>query len=355
LVKWLAVCALLLASMALIGCGGGLPGGAIAKVGQAVVTSDQYNKLESGYKAAGREPDKNKQRAAYNSFREGLAQYLVSVEVMKQRASTVGVTVTDDDVQRQIDVIKGMFGNDQKRFDEALKKENITLDQLTESIRDQLWVERMKAAVTKGVSVTDTEAKAYYESHKSDYVQPEERRTSHILISPSPSASGTDVSNATQEDWDQALAEAQKIRAQIQNNSDFSAQAAQYSDDATTKDSGGDLGLITRGEMPAAFEEAVFSLKKNQVSQPVKTQYGYHLIVVTDIIPSVQLSYDAASEKIKSTLLEQKQNQVWSNWLEAQERALGVEYGAGFKPPAGAASPVTLDMLGLTDQTTKGQ
>jgi len=105
----------------------------------------------------------------------------------------------------------------------------------------------------------------------------------------------------TQVEWDAAQAEAEKVRGEIQNGADFAAEAKKYSDDATTKDAGGDLGLVTRGQMVPAFEEAVFSLKKGELSQPVKTQYGYHLIEVSDIVPEKQLSYDEVSENIKSS------------------------------------------------------
>lgn len=351
-IKWLGI-ALILASMALIGCGGNLPNGAVAKVGQTYISSDQYDKLEAAYKDAGRVPDKSDHKSEYVRFRQGLAQYLVTIEILKQKGATYRVNVTDEDVQRELNIVKGMFDGSEDRFNQALKAQNLSMDELTESIRDQLWIDRMKSAVTYSVSVSDDEAKAYYEAHKSEFVQPEQRDTSHILISPyHSSGTGDDTQTATQEDWDAALAEAERIRGEIQSSTDFSIQAKQYSDDTATKDSGGELGLITRGQMAAAFEDAVFSLKKNQVSQPVKTQYGYHLIIVTDIIPATQLTYDAASETIKGTLMQQKTEQAWESWLAEQERALGVAYRSGFQPAARTTGPTTLAGA-LTTTTTK--
>ena len=337
----LAVGLLLLPLIVVLGCGGNLPKGAIAMVGQALVSQDQFNKLRAAYEAAGRAPDKSKQPAEYRSFEQGVAQYLVVMEVLRQEAPAYKINVTERDVQVQVDQIKQMFQGDQQKFDAALEKQNMTLEVLTQSIRDSLLLDQMKAAVTKGSTVSEEEAKAYYEAHKADFVQQESRETRHILIAPvQPATGGTATSIPTQADWDAAKGEAEKVRSQIQNGADFATEAAQYSDDAATKDSGGELGEVIRAQMVPAFEEAVFSLKKGELSLPVKTQYGYHLIEVTDITPEKQLAYDEVGEKIKSTLLSEKQSKTWQAWLTAKQAELGVEYREGFEPSSTAGSSV---------------
>jgi hypothetical protein len=80
--------------------------------------------------------------------------------------------------------------------------------------------------------------------------------------------------------------------------------------------------------MVPAFEEAVFSLKKSEISEPVKTPYGYHLIVVTGITPEEQLSYDRVKEGIRTSLLEQKIEQAWDSWLAQKRAQVGVVYRA---------------------------
>jgi parvulin-like peptidyl-prolyl isomerase len=333
-IRWCAVCALLLALGALAGCGGNLPKGVVAKVGLTTITQEQFDSLKAAEEAAARTPDKDSQKAEYARFEQGLAEYLVTIEVLKQKASSFSVAVTDQDVQAEIAKIKDMFDNDEERFNEALKKQNVTLEQLTQSTRDGLLLDRMKAAVATGLSVTTEEAKAYYEGHKSDFVHQEERKTSHILISPFQSNGTTSTSAPTQADWEAAAAQAEKVRGEIQNGADFGSEAKKYSDDITTKESGGELGLITRGQMVPAFEDAVFSLNKGELSQPVRTQYGYHLIEVSDIVPEKQLSYDEASESIKSALLARKQAEAWQSWLVEQKTELGVAYRDGLKPSA---------------------
>lgn len=341
MIRRLAVGLLLLPLIMVMGCGGNLPKGAVAKVGEALVSQDQFNKLKAAYEAAGRAPDKDKQPEEYRSFEQGLAEYLVVTEVLRQESSAYNITITEQDVQNQVDQIKQMFQGDQKKFDAALKKQNMTLEQFTQSIRDSLLFDEMKEAVTKGSAVSEEEAKAYYEAHKGDFVQQEARDTRHILIVPvQPAAASTASTIPTQTDWDAAKAEAEKVRSQIQNGADFITEAAKYSDDDATKDSGGDLGPVIRGQMVPAFEEAVFRLKKGELSQPVKTQYGYHLIEVTDITPEKQLAYDEVKENIKSTLLDEKQSKTWREWLGSKQAERRVEYREGFRPSATTSSSV---------------
>lgn len=340
-IRRLAVGLLLLPLIAAVGCGGDLPKGAVAQVGTALVSQDRFDNVKAMYEAAGRAPDKESQEDEYRKFEQGVAEYLVMMEVVGQKASSFGITVTEEDVQEQIDQIKQMFQGDEDKFEEALDSQNISLEQLTQSTRDNLLLEAVKEAVTTGLTVTEEEAKAYYEAHQTDYVQQEERETRHILISPyRPVGEDSGTSEATQADWDAAKVEAEKVRSEIQNGADFVTEAQKYSDDETTSESGGDLGPITRGQMTLAFEEAVFSLKKGELSEPVRTQYGYHVIQVTDILPEKQLSFDRVRENIKSILLDRKRSEAWQNWLADQKEKLGVIYREGLEPETTETSPI---------------
>ena len=335
MIRRLAIGLLLLPLLVIVGCKGQLPQGAIAEVGSALVTQDQFNQLATAYVAAGKAPNKASQPSEYRRFERALAEYLVVQQVLQQEASTFGVTVTDADVQNKLDQITQMFQGDQEKFQAALKTQHLTLDQLKASILQDLWLERMKQAVTGTITITDDEAQTYYTAHKSEYVEQESRTVKHILISPFATLSdGTVSTTATQQQWDAAKSEAEKVRSEIQNGADFSIEAGKYSDDQSTKSSGGELGAVVRGQMAPEFDEAVFSLKKGELSEPVKTQYGYHLIEVTDITPEQQLAFDQVKETIKTALLTQKQSDTWQAWLSAKEAQLGVVYRDGYAPPA---------------------
>ena len=112
---------------------------------------------------------------------------------------------------------------------------------------------------------------------------------------------------------------------------DWTAEAKQYSDDTGTKDSGGDLGTITKGEMVPEFDQAVFSLKLNEISQPVKTQYGYHVIQVTAITPEKQQTLDDVKSEIQTTLSDQAKTKAWQDWITATKAELKVTYAQGME------------------------
>jgi parvulin-like peptidyl-prolyl isomerase len=324
------------------GCKEELPQGVIAMVGQSPISQSQLDKIESVYKTAGEAPDEDKQPSEYSRFKLQLLQYLVTLEVMRQEASEYGVTITTADVDARLQQIKQMFLGNEQKFNDAVAKQNLTLEELTQAIKESLWFEKMKAAVTGDVTLTEEEVRAYYDAHTSEYVEQESRDVRHILISPFVDAAGAVVNSApTQDDWDAAKSEAESIRSQILNGMDFVTAVEKYSDDAVSRANNGELGPVIRGQTVPAFEEVVFALQKDDLSEPVKTASGYHLIEVTDITPANQLSYDLVKEKIRTTLLEQKQAAVWEKWLGDKMAALVVVYRDGYAPPSAGNTTVT--------------
>jgi peptidyl-prolyl cis-trans isomerase C len=156
------------------------------------------------------------------------------------------------------------------------------VDQTPEfKLQEQIQVANLLAGRTfsqlaEGLKVNETEERAFYDAHKQDY---EQVRARHILIraadSPSPVEPGKkELTDA------EALAKAQEIRKKLAGGGDFAALATQESDDTGSKDKGGDLNFFKHGQMVPAFDQAAFSLKVGEISEPVKTQFGYHIIKV---------------------------------------------------------------------------
>jgi foldase protein PrsA len=369
-VKKIAVLLIVLAVAAAViaGCGGGLSKNDLASVGKVTITKDQMNKRLPEFEAqyfGGTAPDKNS--AEYKDFQRLVVDYLVTLEMSKQKASSLKVSVSDKDVQDQIDKVKtDYFEGDQAKLEAALKEQNMALDQYKVSVREQLLLQDTYDAVTKSVPAsTDAEIKAYYDAHKADYLQAETRSVRHILIAPiKPPAIDTTSSTAAEAstttttartpndaDWAKAKETADKVRADLVGGADWTAEAKQYSDDTGTKDSGGDLGPISKGIMVPEFDQAVFSSKLNDISQPVKTQYGYHVIQVTAINPEKQQTLDEVKSDIQSLLQEQAKLKAWQDWLKKTKTELNVVYQQGMEttttttqaptPTTAPASPTT--------------
>lgn len=309
-----------------------LPTGAVARVGTVLISQEQFEGVRDAYVRAGKAPDKKQQPELFKQFERNVVQHLVVIEILRQEAPSYGITVTEAEVQAEIDKLRQMFQGDEVRFQAALEKQGLTAADLERSVRERLLLDQMKTAITRGAEVTEAAVRAYYEAHKADYTEGEVRKARHILVSPYVTPAGDEVILPSEVDWQTAKAEAEQIRSEILNGRDFGTAAAKYSDDKATADNGGELGEITRGQLVPEFEEAVFALRKGDLSEPVRTQYGYHLIQVTDIIPGRQLAYEEVKESVRSALLVSLKRKAWEDWLRERLVALGVTYRSGFEP-----------------------
>ena len=170
------------------------------------------------------------------------------------------------------------------------------------SIPEQVRVEYIKFSAENLLGKTEVAAediRKYYDEHQADFGRAEQRQASHILIAVAASAS--------QAEQDAARAKAENVLFQLkQNPSKFAVLAQQFSQDPGSAVKGGDLGLFGRGMMVKPFEESAFSLKQGELSGLVKSDFGFHIIKITEIKPSRVMPFDEARENILNKLRQQK-------------------------------------------------
>ena len=178
------------------------------------------------------------------------------------------------------------------------------IKEMTDAVLAQ---EYMTEKVKDKVSVTDAEMKKYYDEHKDEFKNPETVTARHILIRVQ---SGADKSA-----WDKALDKAKSIEKKLKKGADFAKLAKEFSDDPGSKQKGGDLGPFTKGRMVPEFEKAAFSLKKGEISAPVKTNFGYHIIQVTDKKAASQKTFEEAKAGLKRKLEKEKQQKFMEDLM----------------------------------------
>ncbi|HJQ29268.1 MAG TPA: peptidylprolyl isomerase [Rubrobacter sp.] len=250
---------------------------------------------------------------------------LVGIEITKAYAQEHNITASDEDVDKEIEKIKEQVGeqarssgqdlSDQKAYEQALKQNNITEDQLRKDIRENLPVQKVQEQVAGGAEPSDEEVQKYYDQNKeAQFTTPEQRCVRHILF------------NKDQKQ------KAEEVKQQLQNGGDFAKLAKQYSQDPGSAEKGGDLGCLGKGETVPDFEEAAFGAEKDEIIGPVQTQFGYHLLEVTDIKPKHTRSLGEVESQIKSQLVTQKQSEEFSKWIEEQKNKRDVKYLNGYKP-----------------------
>ena len=187
----------------------------------------------------------------------------------------------------------------------ALDAEASKLDETPEfmNAKRTLLAQVAMRRVIQDVKVTDEDAKKFYDENPKLFVQPERVRARHILVS-----------------GDEALA---KVQAELKSGKSFDVVAKEYSIDPGSAANGGDLGEFPKGVMVKEFEEAAFALKNpGDVSEPVKTQFGWHIIKLEERIPESTAPFEQVKAQLIQNLTEQKNQEA----LEAREKVLEGKY-----------------------------
>ena len=261
----------------------------------------------------------------YKSAIQQIMPQLVGVEIAKAYASEHNITVSDKEVDQQVEKIKKQVGDqartsgqdlsNQEAYEQALKQNNITEEELRDDIRENLPVQKVQEQVAGNAEPTDEEIRKFYEQNKkAQFTTPEQVCVRHILF------------NKDQKQ------KAEDVKKQLEDGADFAKLAKQYSQDPGSAQKGGDLGCLGKGETVPTFEEAAFGAKQGEIVGPVKTQFGYHLLEVTKTKPKQTRPLSEGKSQIRSQLTSQEQSQAFNKWLEEQKKKRDVKYLKGYKP-----------------------
>jgi parvulin-like peptidyl-prolyl isomerase len=314
------------------GCGGTstatLSSNDAAVVGSKQVTKDQFQSLmdraQTSYVAQKR-PFPKPGSTEYEQLKGQAVTFLILRAEFEQEADSMGIKITDDQVNKRIEQLKKQFyGGSEQRYEKTLKQQGLTQDQAKVEVRAQLISEALFKKVTGNVKTSQNEIKAYYNSHKSQYGQPETRDVRHILVAK------------------KALADS--IYAQLKAGANFAKLAKKYSKDPGSASNGGKL-TISKGQTVPAFDKTAFSLKKGELSPPIHTQYGYHLIqALSDVKPAQTTSLSKVESSIKQQLEQQKKNDVMTKWVDDKKKSFcksGIKYQVGYQPSPDPCATLT--------------
>jgi len=265
--------------------------------------SNQYRQY---YQQMGQDPSSLFTGASGAYFQlsiEGQAmQELIREALYAQQAKLMKINVASKDVDAETDKqyndLLSRYNITEEQLVTYLEGQNKTLDEFKKEMHDSVAVQMrdkaLRDAVVGDIEPTDDELEAYFEKNISKYDEPEEVQASHILV--------PDLDTAN------------KVLDELNNGADFAELAKQYSTDSGTKDKGGDLGWFGHGRMVKEFEDAAFSLKVGEISQPVKTQYGYHIIKVTDHKDAHTPSLADIRQKVNDDYVKEISDKKFSDW-----------------------------------------
>ena len=229
-------------------------------------------------------------------------EQLTSAELLYQEASKLIPNDLDKQVAEKVALNRAKFSSEAD-FEKALQGVDMTLKDIQDFTRKDIIISNfIETQYAAKVTVSDAEAQKFYADNLDKYFKkPESARASHILI-------GVDQS-ATPEDRKKAKEKAEALLKKVRAGGDFAALAKSDST-CPSASQGGDLGNFSRGQMVPPFEKAAFALKKGEVSDVVETQFGYHIIKLTDKQEAVTEKFENVKEKIFEFLKREKTQQA---------------------------------------------
>jgi len=314
-------------------CGGnaGVPSGSVAEVDGTEISKEELDQLldqaKQGFKV-NKQEFPNVGTPEYQNLQTQYVAYLVQREEFRQSAKELGIEVTEKEVDEAEDeFVKSRFDGNQKEYEKALKEQGLTPEAYRSTLETSVLTQKLYDEVTKDTKVTDQEVLEYFTQNASQYGTPESRDVRHILIA----EKGADG----QVDFEKSKAKADQIYAELKGGADFASLAKESSEDPGSKDSGGKL-TISRGQTVPEFDKTSFELDEGELSKPVKTQYGYHVIeAVSAVRPAKTTPLDEVKASIRATLIQEKRNGVMSAWVEDLRKKYDgkVTYAAGYEPP----------------------
>ena len=320
------------AALLVAGCGGAstasLSSNDVAVVGEHHVTKDEFQSLmdraQKSYDAQKR-PFPKAGSTEYEQLKGQAITFLVQRAEIEEQAQQQGIDISNAKVDSEVTRYKRqLYGGSTARYEKAIKQQGLTDEQAREEIRVQLISQALYKKITGNVKVSDSDVKAYYVSHKSQYGQAATRDVRHILVTK------------------KALADS--LYAQLKGGANFGKLAKRYSKDPGSAAKGGKL-TITKGQTVPQFDKTAFSLKTGQLAAPIKTQYGYHIIqALSPIRPATSQPLSKVSATIKTQLEQQRKNDKMTKWLTDTKKNYcnsRIKYQVGYQPTPDPCASVT--------------
>lgn len=234
-------------------------------------------------------------------------EQMIEEKIIKNEAEKRKIKIEEGEVEKEYKAIKSKYPSEEE-FQKIMQENELTEKKVKENIYFNLIInklrENLEGEFAKEISVTFEEINKYFDENKEKYAQKEEVRARHILVEDEKTA--------------------KEILQELKKGKDFSELAKKYSN-CPSKEKGGDLGFFGRGMMVPEFEKAAFSLKIGEISNIVKTKFGYHIIKLEERKEAKEAKLEEVKDLIKSELTKEKISQKISEWFEKAKKDANIK------------------------------
>lgn len=265
---------------------------AIIVIGAAAIFGTAYSKREIAASIGDEKITKDElHKVLEERYGAEVVSSLIEEKIINLEGKKEKITVSDKEIDEQLNEYKEMYGGEEG-FKAALTQGGMTEKDLEGDIIQYVTLRKL---LEPRIKITDDEMKAYFDENKSTFDEEEQVKASHILVK------------------DEKTAE--EVEKKLAAGEDFAELAKEYSTDEGSAENGGDLGYFGKGKMVKEFEDVAFSQEIDKISEPVKSEHGYHIIKVTDKKPAKEAKFEDHKDEIKETLFENKMKTEYSTWL----------------------------------------
>lgn len=242
---------------------------------------------------------------------------LVEAQLIRLEAAKRGIAVDEATVDKELDeIVQTNFDGDRSKLDARLQQMAMTVSDVREQIADGHLTRTLMDQIAGSDAVSEAQALAFYNENKTAFEREAEVKAAHILVA--------------------SEAEANTIHGQLRQGVPFADLAKKHSTDPGSAANGGDLGFFGRGRMVKEFEEAAFALKVGEISRPVKSQFGYHIIKLLDRHAGGLLPFASVKAEIIEQQGKQRQQEAFRKWLDAAKKDAAIAYASGYAPSSDA-------------------
>jgi peptidyl-prolyl cis-trans isomerase SurA len=252
------------------------------------------------------------ERGAEKVQERTLLDALITDKLLEKEIATLGIAARDEEVGRYIDEIKARNGMDDERFRQALATQGLTMATYRARVKAEIEKSQLvNREIRQRVNVSPQEIERYYQTHLPDYATSARVRVRDIFFSVAADADEAEVAHIR--------AKADEVRQLARDGRDFGALARQFSE-GPGADKGGDLGSFERGQLDAALEDTAFRLKPGEVSEPIRTATGFHLLRAEGDVAAGHKPLDEVKDSIREALYNEALESRFQQWLSRDLR-----------------------------------
>ncbi|HUT44265.1 MAG TPA: peptidylprolyl isomerase [Desulfobacterales bacterium] len=287
-----------------------------ASVNGKPISKSQYERDLSIFQKQAAQKGQQLSDADLTSIKNRILDNLIDAEVLYQQSQKEGVKVDDQVINEQIETIKKRFP-DEAAYKKALEGMDFSEKEIRAEIQRSLAINQLlDTNVRQKITVTEEESKKYYDNNPNLFKQPEQAKASHILIKVAP--------DAEESKKIQARKKIETVQKKVRQGEDFGLLAKANSEGPTAQREG-DLGYFSRSQMVKPFEDAAFALNVGEVSGIVETQFGYHLIKLTDKKAARTIPYKEVQLRLEQNLKREKEKTEIQGYIENLKKSAKIK------------------------------